>query len=132
VEHVIHTGDITQAKTLDVFAGLEAPLTGVFGNNDLERDSLEAAIRLHGFRFGEPPLRLSLAERQIVVVHDPRALTDPHDADLALHGHTHLHRCEREGGRLVLNPGECAGHVPGRNAVGVVDLARLDVEILRF
>ena len=34
VERVIHTGDITQAKTLDVFAHLNAPLYGVFGNND--------------------------------------------------------------------------------------------------
>ena len=34
VEKVVHTGDITQPKTLDVFSKLEAPLFGVFGNND--------------------------------------------------------------------------------------------------
>jgi hypothetical protein len=33
----------------------------------------------------------------------------------------------------VFNPGECAGHVDGRNAVGVIDLNSLvEVEILRF
>ncbi|HEX2484924.1 MAG TPA: metallophosphoesterase family protein, partial [Myxococcota bacterium] len=49
VERVVHTGDITQAKTLDALAGLEAPLFGVFGNNDLERPALDAAIARHGF-----------------------------------------------------------------------------------
>ena len=29
VDHVVHTGDITQPKTLDVLARLVAPLTGV-------------------------------------------------------------------------------------------------------
>ena len=49
VERVIHTGDITQAKTLDMFAQLTMPLYGVFGNNDQERDSLDEAIARHGF-----------------------------------------------------------------------------------
>jgi uncharacterized protein len=38
VDRVIHTGDITQAKTIHAFARLDAPLWGVFGNNDQERD----------------------------------------------------------------------------------------------
>ena len=59
VDRVVHTGDITQAKTLEVLAGLEAPLVGVFGNNDLERDALEAAARA-GSASGsaEPPLSI--------------------------------------------------------------------------
>ena len=50
VERVIHTGDISQAKTLDVLAELNAPLWGVFGNNDQERDSLLSACQQHGFQ----------------------------------------------------------------------------------
>ena len=53
-------------------------------------------------------------------------------SDLALHGHTHRHRFEHHGGRLVFNPGECAGHVAGLNAVGVVDLTTLEATLLRF
>jgi putative phosphoesterase len=134
VERVFHTGDITQAKTLDVFAGLDAPLLGVFGNNDVERPSLERAIARHGFRFQEPPLALELSGRRIVVVHDPRDLGGEllEASALALHGHTHLHVREERAGALVLNPGECAGHMEGHNRVGVVDLTRLEVEILRF
>ena len=39
VDRVIHTGDISQAKTLHVFADLNAPLFGVFCNNDQEREA---------------------------------------------------------------------------------------------
>ena len=134
VERVVHTGDITQAKTLEVFAELEAPLLGVYGNNDQEREALEGAAERFGFSLCDPPLRLHWAGRRIVVVHDPRllegGLADAHD--LALHGHTHEHVARRSGGCLVFNPGECAGHLAGHNAVGVVDLAALRVERLRF
>lgn len=135
VERVVHTGDITQARTLEVLARLDPPLIGVFGNNDRgERDALEAAAARYDITLSDPPFTLQLAERRIVIVHDPRALADlsPADHDVALHGHTHRRTIERDGGRLVFNPGECAGQVAGLNAIGVVDLTTLATEILRF
>lgn len=134
VDRVVHTGDVTQAKTLGVLAGLEAPLYGVFGNNDLERPALEAACREHDHHFVDPPLRVTWARRRIVVVHDPEELDASllGDVDLALHGHDHRHRCEAHHGALVFNPGECAGHLTGHNRIGVVDLVSLEAEVLRF
>jgi len=134
VERVVHTGDITKAKALDVFAGLDAPLHGVFGNNDVERDALQASIQAHGFSFHEPPLELVWAGRRIVVVHDPRDLADlPAGAhDLVLHGHTHMYRHERVEATLIFNPGECAGHMKGWNAVGVVDLNAFEAAVIKF
>ena len=131
VSKMVHTGDITQAKTLDVLAGLDMPLYGVFGNNDVEQDALNAAAARHGFVLAEPPLALDWHGRDIVVVHDPRdfRLAGEH---LALHGHTHMFRCEREAETLVFNPGECAGHMKGYNAVGVVDLDTLEASRLKF
>jgi len=135
VDRVVHTGDITQAKTIDVFAHLKAPLFGVFGNNDQERDSLEAAISRHKFSFCEPPFTTNWAGRDLIVVHDPLEFEghiDPQH-DLALHGHTHLHRLESWGTKTtIFNPGECAGHMVGYNAIGIVDLNSLDTELLRF
>ena len=134
VERVIHTGDITQAKTLDVFAHLHAPLWGVYGNNDFEREALHSAVHGHGFQFQEPPFELTWNERHILVVHDPQeldaALTAKHQ--LALHGHTHLHRFETRSQQVFFNPGECAGHMQGFNAVGIVNLVDLSAELLRF
>lgn len=134
VERVIHTGDITQPKTIHALAGLAAPVMGVYGNNDRDRPALEQAIEACGFDFAEPPLQIRLAERSIVVVHDPRDLADEVLAGhaLALHGHTHRHTEERRNGAFVVNPGECAGHLAGYNAVGVADLVDLSLELLHF
>ena len=134
VDAVVHTGDITQAKTLRVFGALQAPLFGVFGNNDQERASLEDAIAELGFRFQDPPWEVTWGGRRIVVVHDPLefdGVLGP-DHQLALHGHTHRTRIEQREYHLVFNPGECAGHMQGLNAVGVVDLASLDARLLHF
>ena len=134
LDHVIHTGDITQAKTLEVFAELNAPLHGVFGNNDQERDELESAIARYGFYFQDPPYQFTLAEREIIVVHDPLEF-EGHldDQDLALHGHTHRYRLENlSTGTQVFNPGECAGHMAGYNAIGIVDLTELSFDLLKF
>ena len=139
VERVIHTGDITQAKTLDVFAHLEMPMYGVYGNNDEgEREALEAAVAAHGFIFRDPPFVLDWHQRSIMVVHDPLEfdghLTRSHE--LALHGHTHLYRYEQRfhgsQTQVVFNPGECAGHMLGFNAIGVLDLATLHAELIKF
>ena len=133
VERVIHTGDVTQARTVHALAALHAPLVGVYGNND-ERDDIAPAAAAHGFAFHEGALGLTLAGRRIVVVHDPRDLAAARedDHDVALHGHDHRLVVERAAGRLRFNPGECAGHMPGYNAVGVLDLVSLEVELLRF
>ena len=140
VDRVVHTGDITQAKTLEVLARLDAPLHGVYGNNDLERESLEQAAARFGFELCDPPLEIQWSQRRLWVVHDPRdfetALPEAVARDevpaLILHGHDHRHRLERRAGAVVFNPGECAGHMPGRNAIGVVDLLRLECQTLLF
>jgi putative phosphoesterase len=134
VERVVHTGDITQARTLAMFGALEARLVGVFGNNDVEREALEATAARLDIRLAEPPLSLEWNERRLLVVHDPYVLREEMVAgyDVVLHGHTHRPVHERRAGALVFNPGECAGWLPGHNTVGVLDLADLEVEWLRF
>jgi len=141
VDRVVHTGDVTQARTLEVLARLEAPLHVVYGNNDLpERESLDRAAARLGVRMWEPPLHLEWAERALWVVHDPRDFhaslprarehgDAPH---LVLHGHDHRHRLEEQGGTVVFNPGECAGHMKGYNAIGIVDLVALRCETVFF
>ena len=134
VELVVHTGDVTQAKTLDVFAGLAMPLMGVFGNNDQEREALGSAITQHQFEFREPPWIFNLAGRSICLVHDPLEFPTlgAHHFDLRLHGHTHLYCEDRVAGQLTFNPGECARMILGLNAVGVVDLSTLTSEVMKF
>ena len=134
VERVVHTGDITQAKTLQLLAGLEIPVFGVFGNNDLERESLERECREQGLHFVDPPLIVEWASRRVLVTHDPSELAADAllDVDLLLHGHDHRYASEARDGTLWFNPGECAGHLRGWNAIGIVDLVSLQTEIVRF
>ena len=134
VDQVIHTGDITQAKTIEVFSRLDAPMSGVFGNNDEERESLEIAIERYDFHFVDPPLMLSWGGRNLVVVHDPLDLEelDCCDIDVILHGHTHTQTIEFSESRLTFNPGESAGMMKGLNSIGILDLETLTPEIIRF
>lgn len=134
VDRVVHTGDITQAKVLEAFSAMRAPLYGVWGNNDLERETLERAAGRHAMQIVDGPLQVEWHGRAIVVAHDPREL-DAHLADhhaLALHGHTHLFRFERVRRTLVFNPGECAGMLRGTNRVGLVDLETMHCELEYF
>ena len=138
VDRVVHTGDITQAKTLEVLAHLDAPLHAVFGNNDLERAPLEHTAARLGIALVDPPLRARWCERELVVVHDPLDLDVELGGraglaiDLALHGHTHRTARGWRAGALVFNPGECAGHMAGHNRIGIVDLRAMEAEILHF
>jgi hypothetical protein len=133
VERVVHTGDITRPRTLAALARLGAPVSGVFGNNDVEREGLEAAAAEHGCDLGESGRTLELGGRRILVVHDPREIESALAGHaVVLHGHDHRRRVERRGGALIVNPGECAGFLPDHNAVAVVDLAALAVQILLF
>ena len=138
VDRVIHTGDITQPSVLERFARLDRPLAGVFGNNDdATRDALAACASTLGMDLVAPPRVLEWGGRRILVLHDPESPSAPsHDTSeeihLVLHGHTPRHRHEWQNGRLIFNPGECAGFLEGRNAVGLIDLVSLEAELLRF
>jgi putative phosphoesterase len=134
VERVIHTGDFTRPETLALLAEVGVPVSGVFGNNDVARLALLETASRCGIQLAEPPLELGWAGRRIAVVHDPEAHPRLAAAgfDALLHGHHHRQVIARRGGTLILNPGECAGWLEGRNSIGVLDLAHLEVEILRF
>ncbi len=135
IERIVHTGDITRPGVLERFAKLEIPMLGVFGNNDLpELNRLEQEASRYGMDFAPPPRTVRWADRQILIVHDPEQAPSmiPSEIDLVLHGHTHRHRHELCGDTLIFNPGECAGFMPGKNAVGLVDLASLEARRLWF
>jgi uncharacterized protein len=135
VERVIHTGDITRPSTLRMLGALSVPVFGVFGNNDRhERDDLARVAAELGFELAEPPLELHWVGRRITVVHDRAAHPELElgARDVLLHGHDHRFALERIDGTLIFNPGECAGWLEGRNAVGLLDLVRLEADVLRF
>ena len=136
VDMVIHTGDITNSRTLECFSELKCSLKGVFGNNDLNEPGLEETASRLGFEFKLPPLILTLDGIKLAVFHEPETIDTvidhERDIDLILHGHTHRYRDEVVNGIKIFNPGECAGSMKGKNAVGLVNIKTLHTERIFF
>tara|TARA_B100000989_G_C19531444_1_gene470212 strand:- start:6356 stop:6847 length:492 start_codon:yes stop_codon:yes gene_type:complete len=136
VDLVIHTGDITNAETLKKFSLLNCPLTGVFGNNDRSEVGLHEVCEEYNFKFQEPPLSLVLDEKRVVVFHEPDLIDeyvkDNGELDIILHGHTHRYREETIKDTIYFNPGESAGFLEGKSALGLINTKNLTVERIFF
>ena len=136
VDKVIHTGDITQAKTLRRFSRLNCQLIGVYGNNDLEEEGLKDTAEQNGFNFQDPPSVLEISNTKIAVFHEPDKiesfLKKDSSIDLIIHGHTHRYRNENIGNIRIINPGECSGFIKGKNSVGALNLEDLSFERIFF
>ena len=82
------------------------------------------------------PLRISREGKKIAIFHEPNGidkyLMENKDIDIILHGHTHRFREEVINKVLIFNPGESAGMLKGKNAVGIVDLETLSTERIFF
>ena len=108
VSLVLHCGDIEDAETVRLFAGL--PTHFVFGNCDADRDLLREAVRDSGAQLQEPFGHLELAGRRLAWVHGdvPRLFRDVEHSghfDYLFYGHTHRAEQHHTGPTLVVNPG---------------------------
>ena len=136
VDLVIHTGDISKAETLRLFSELSCPMTGVFGNNDRTEKGLKEVCYECGFNFQNPPLSLTLENKKIAVFHEPE-LIDSYikkfvDVQLIIHGHTHRYREDTLNDIIIFNPGESAGFLKGKNALGIIDLDNFKIKRIFF
>ena len=136
VNFVIHTGDISKPNTLKIFKELKCPLMGVFGNNDRIEEGLEAVCEEYNFTFTNPPLSIVLGDRNIAIFHEPEPIEEYLDSninvELILHGHTHRYREETKGDVIYFNPGESAGSLKGKNALGIINLRNLEIRRIFF
>lgn len=112
VELVIHCGDWVAPFTLFFYKGLQAPIKGVFGNNDGDRFLHPVRAKDYGIdiEYEERVLSLVLDGRKIFVYHgDYGEVTDAlvtcGKYDAVFHGHTHRRVNELVGKTLSLNPG---------------------------
>ncbi len=94
---ILHGGDIGGQDILDALGEI-APVYAVRGNNDW--GSWGESLPLC--------LELELGGKQICMAHMKRDLpADLSRFHLAVTGHTHRYREERQGSVLLLNPGSC-------------------------
>ena len=136
VESVIHTGDITKANSLEKFSSLHCDFFAVYGNNDRNEFGLDKVAVDCNFIIQEPPLTLDKCHRKIAVFHEPEPISEflaaDNAVDIILHGHTHRYREDYINNTLLFNPGESAGMLKGKNAVGLIDLKNLIAERIFF
>ena len=129
IELVVHTGDITNANSLEKFSKLKCKLLGVYGNNDRDEKGLKDVAFKYNFLFQEPPNLINLCDRNIAIFHEPDFIDDfllkNNSTDVVIHGHTHRYRQEVKNDTLFFNPGESAGMLAGSNAIGIIDLISL-------
>ncbi len=134
LELVIHTGDITNSKSLHEFKNLNCEFYAVLGNNDRNEEGLKEVAKNYNFKLTDPPLFLKIKKRKIAVFHEPELINqyNMEGLDLILHGHTHRYREEIINKVVVFNPGESAGFQKGKNAVGIIDLSDLSTKRIFF
>ena len=136
VELVIHTGDITNAGALAEFSNLNCEFLGVYGNNDRNEKGLKEIVKELSFQFRDPPLFIKKAGKKIGIFHEPDIISSTVEMnkslDLILHGHTHRYREELINETLYFNPGESAGFLKGKNAIGIVNLKDLEIKRIFF
>ena len=133
---VIHTGDITNSKSLEKFSTLNADLIGVYGNNDRNEEGLNDIAVQNNFQFQEPPSLITLCDKNIAIFHEPDVITnflsENRNIDIVIHGHTHRYRHEVIDDILFFNPGESAGMQKGKNAIGTINLNNLEARRIFF
>ena len=81
-------------------------------------------------------MTLDRCDRKIAVFHEPEPISEflaaDNEVDIILHGHTHRYREEYINKTLLFNPGESAGMLKGKNAVGLIDLKNLIAKRIFF
>jgi putative phosphoesterase len=134
VELVLFAGDLVSTFAVPPLRKLEAPLVGCFGDNEGNKPGLLAGFQLVG-QLSEPPVRLTADDgTRLVLAHMKRQLRGlSGDWDVAIFGHTHKPRIERdEGGRLLINPGETSGWTFGRPTVAIYDSQARQAELVEL
>ncbi len=139
IEMLIHAGDFVAPFTEKPFRKLNAPLVGIFGNNDGDKLLLRGKYREKEVgEIYEDPYEFNLATKKIIVMHKPKivdALAASGAYDVVIYGHTHesvIKKKEDKKEAIVINPGECCGYLTGRKTVAILDLEKGEAKIVEL
>ena len=126
VHTVIHAGDMCSPFMARAFKDHDFALHLIYGNNDGDLIALDRAFApLKGIH--HQPLKLTLAKRRVIVMHQPFYLPEvaAADYDIVIYGHTHQQDIRQPTpGKWIINPGEACGVLSGKATAVVLDLAR--------
>jgi putative phosphoesterase len=135
VTDVLHAGDLVSPFTVRPFSKLKAKLHYVWGNNEGDHEYIKVKLA----DIGVMPLghfaSLELGGRRIALLHGTHeetiaSLVKSGAYDLIVRGHNHRAEITVDGRTLVVNPGETCGYLSGRQTVALIDLAKMQAQIV--
>lgn len=135
VEMVLHAGDYCSPFALQPFLDYAAPMVGVFGRNDGDREGLRAtAAQALACELFEAPHSTQINEHKILLVHDLADVSERSMAThtLVVHGHAHKQEMKTRGETLIVSPGEACGWVYGAPCAAIIDLDSRHVEFVKL
>jgi putative phosphoesterase len=126
---VIHAGDVVAPFAARELQNLRCPVKAVFGNCDGEKKGLIQALAGFG-QIEEAPLIFQHENLRFLVSHYPVEAEIPEEVQVAVFGHTHRAQVNRDGQRVLINPGETCGWVKGVSTVALLDPKTLVVDVV--
>lgn len=134
---VLHAGDYVSPFVTKPFGKLKAKLIGVFGNNEAEKELIKNRFEEIGAEIRGKLADLTVENRRIAMYHgENNLLLDiiirSKLFDVVVTGHTHWPKIEKIDGVLVVNPGEACGWLTGKKTIALVDLNKLEAEIIEL
>ncbi|MFB6084727.1 MAG: metallophosphoesterase [Halorientalis sp.] len=139
IDTLVHCGDFIAPPLLAAFEGHGFDIHGVLGNNDGEREGLEATIdgfsegsRLHGraadLTFDGTSVHVLHGDQGVETVND-RAKSG--DYDYVCYGHFHVAEERTVDGTTVVNPGAHFPTVPDEHrSIAVLDTDADEIEFV--
>jgi putative phosphoesterase len=136
VTDVLHAGDLVSPFVVRLFSKLKAKLHYVWGNNEGDHDYIMVRLADIGVRPLGYFAALQLGGRKIALLHGTHqeivdSLVKSGAYDLVVRGHNHKAQIT-EGKTLVVNPGETCGYLTGHQTVALIDLDKMQGQIVEL
>ena len=143
IDALIHLGDYVSPFVKKWFDELNDSIKknfyGVFGNNDGERIYLKQNLgQICKLTTNATELILELDGKKIFASHmlqqeTIEALAKSGQFNIILSGHTHIIvNTKYKNGVIVLNPGELCGYLTGKATFAIIDIIKMEVEIIEL
>jgi|SRR3989338_8392176 len=133
VDFAVHCGDIISPPMLEHFKGLSMKF--VFGNNDGERNGLNAKAKEFGFEAITDEKEFEHKNKKFYAYHGTDsakldAAIKSNKYDYVLTGHTHVKRDEKIGKTRIINPGALFRIYP--YTIALLDVDKNKVEFIKI
>ena len=139
---LIHLGDIISPFTLIRILEFFPKSIIVLGNNDGDKILLKELASKAGATIKNNIHEITIAQRKLLLIHGfgPKQLTKQlatalakqGNYDAVLYGHTHEVDVRKINNTLLLNPGEVFGFLSGKSTIALLDLNKMEVEIIEL